>query len=203
VSYILSPLPYSFDALEPYIDRKTMELHYTKHHQGYVNNLNAALVGYPQLAKLPINSLLQQLNTAVPQEIRTIVQNQGGGHANHEFFWQVMKQKGGGEPAGEIAAEIKREFGFFGAFKDSFDLAARSVFGSGWAWLVLEKGRLKIVTTANQDSPRSKELIPILGLDVWEHAYYLSYQNRRADYITAWWHVINWDVVEENYRVAK
>lgn len=201
MSYTLPPLPYPFDALEPYIDAKTMEIHYTKHHQAYVDNLNKALSEYPALQDQPLSDILKTLD-ALPAKIRTAVRNNGGGHYNHSFFWPLMKKNGGGEPKGKSAQAINQFFGSLSEFQDHFNAAAKGVFGSGWAWLCIEKngGKLIISSTPNQDTPLPHHLAPILGLDVWEHAYYLKYQNRRPDYISAWWHVVNWNQVEENYR---
>lgn len=197
MKYELPKLPYAYDALEPYIDAKTMEIHHTKHHQTYVTKLNEALAKYPEVAERPLEELLRLLNT-VPEDIRTAVRNHGGGHMNHSFFWTIMGPKTGGEPDGKIAAAIKDTFGDVARFKDEFAKAAAGVFGSGWAWLVRDKsGALMITTTPNQDSPLIKGDTPILGLDVWEHAYYLKYQNKRPDYIEAWWHVVNWSAVEK------
>lgn len=196
----LRPLPYNFGALEPYIDARIMELHHDKHQQAYVNNLNKALEGHSNLQSVSLESLLTSLDQ-VPEKIRTAVRNNAGGDFNHTFFWDVMKKEGEKAPKGESAQEIKKLFGSFSAFKDQFSQVAKSVFGSGWAWLVVDKaGKLKIVPTANQDSPISYGEQPILCLDVWEHAYYLQYENRRPDYIEAWWHVVNWEKVEDNYR---
>jgi Fe-Mn family superoxide dismutase len=196
----LRPLPYDFGALEPYIDARIMELHHDKHQAAYVNNLNKAIEKYPELHSLSLESLLTSLEQ-VPEEVRTAVRNNAGGDFNHAFFWQVMKKDGGGAPKGKSAEEIIKRFGSFSAFKDDFSQAAKSVFGSGWAWLVMQKnGDIAVITTPNQDSPLLKSAQPILGLDVWEHAYYLQYENRRPDYIEAWWHVVDWDKVEENYR---
>ncbi|MGC2310497.1 MAG: superoxide dismutase [Candidatus Babeliaceae bacterium] len=198
--YKLPALPYAYDALEPYIDARTMEIHYTKHHQGYVDNLNKALEKHPTLFEIPLSALLHDLSR-VPEDIRTAVRNNGGGDANHTFFWPLMKPHGGGKPIGKVELEITRTFGSFETFKDQFSQAAKSVFGSGWAWLCINKqAKFVIHTTPNQDSPLSADLIPLLGLDVWEHAYYLHYQNRRPDYINAWWHVVNWEQVEENFK---
>jgi len=200
MKYVLPSLPYDYGALEPYIDARTMEIHYTKHHQGYVNNLNKALEKHPALEDRPLFELLQTLET-VPADIRLAIRNHGGGHSNHSLFWQIMKKNGGGLPKGAIAQDIAKLFGTFDVFKEQFSQAAQSVFGSGWAWLALDSsGKLVIAITHNQDSPLSYGLFPILGIDVWEHAYYLHYQNKRPDYITAWWHVVNWEQVEENYR---
>ncbi len=195
----LPPLPYSYDALEPYIDARTMEIHYTKHHQGYVDNLNAALTGHPELQGKTLDELLGNL-TQIPEDIRTAVRNNGGGNYNHTLFWDWMV-KGGGTPQGTVVDAIKKQFTSFEAFKEQFNTAAKSRFGSGWAWLVLNKaGNLEITSSANQDTPWSEGNMPILGLDVWEHAYYLKYQNRRVDYIQAWWNVVNWGYVEELYK---
>lgn len=197
--YTLPALGYDYGALEPYIDAQTMEIHHTKHHQGYINKLTAAVAAYPELAKKPVDQLLLSLD-ALPAEIQTAVRNNGGGHYNHSFFWKVM-HKGGGAPVGSVSEALKKTFGSFEAFQAQFNTAAATVFGSGWAWLSVDAtGKLVVHTTALQDSPILENLQPILGLDVWEHAYYLRYQNKRASYIDAWWHVINWEQVEENYR---
>ncbi len=196
----LRPLPYDFGALEPYIEARIMELHHDKHQAAYVNNLNKALEKYPELQRMSLEGLLTELDK-VPEVIRTAVRNNAGGDFNHTFFWEVMKKDGGGEPKGKIAEQIKKTYGSFDAFKDTFSTAAKSVFGSGWAWLVMGKnGEIAVMTTPNQDAPVMEGLQPIMGLDVWEHAYYLQYENRRPDYIQAWWHVVDWDKVEENYR---
>lgn len=198
--YLLPPLPYSYDALEPYIDAKTMEIHYTKHHQGYIDNLNGALINYPDLQTLDLIQILGDL-TLIPEVIRNTVRNNGGGHYNHSMFWVLMKKNGGGYPKGKIGAEIVKQFQSFDHFKQLLNTGAKSVFGSGWCWLVVNKaGNLEILATPNQDSPISNGLIPIFGIDVWEHAYYLKYQNRRPEYIEAWWNTVNWDQVEENYK---
>ncbi len=200
--YTLPPLPYDYSALEPYIDARTMEIHYTKHHQAYVDNLNKALEGYEQLQHIELSELIAGIDD-LPEEIKTAVRNNGGGHLNHSFFWKIMKKNGGGEPSGKIGDAIKNTFGTFSKFQDDFNAAAKKVFGSGWAWLCInDQRKISIISTPNQDSPIMQGLTPLLGLDVWEHAYYLSYQNRRPDYITAWWHVINWDQVEENFKQA-
>lgn len=197
---VLPALPYEYGALEPYIDAQTMEIHHTKHHQAYINNLIAALEKAPEFQSTSVESLLIDL-PAVPEDIRTAVRNNGGGHFNHSLFWRIMKKNGGGEPNGLVADEIKKAFGTFANFQDIFNTQAKSVFGSGWAWLSVDSsGKLIVTALPNQDSPLSYNATPIMGLDVWEHAYYLKYQNKRPDYITAWWHVINWDMVEENYR---
>jgi len=202
MKYELPTLPYAYDALEPYIDAKTMELHYTKHHQTYVTKLNEALAKHPEIADKPLEELLRNLD-AVPEDIRTAVRNHGGGHSNHSFFWTIMGPKAGGEPTGTSAQAIIQTFGDAAKFKEQFAAAAAGVFGSGWAWLVSDKGKLAIVTTPNQDSPLMKGQKPVLGLDVWEHAYYLKYQNKRPDYIEAWWNVVNWNEVEANFLKAK
>lgn len=201
--YQLPKLPYSYDALEPHIDARTMEIHHTKHHQTYINNVNAALEKYPALADKSVEDLIMDLN-AVPEDIRTAVRNNGGGHANHSMFWTIMAPKAGGEPSGGLAEAIKSAFGGFDGFKDQFSKAAAGRFGSGWAWLSVDgSGKLVVTSTPNQDSPLSEGLKPILGLDVWEHAYYLNYQNRRPDYIAAWWNVVNWKQVASNYASSK
>ena len=193
----LPELPYSHDALEPHIDGQTMAIHHGKHHQAYVDKLNAALEGHPELQELTALQLLLDLNS-LPDEIRTAVRNHGGGHANHTFFWSTLSPEGGGSPSGSLAEAIDESFGTFDDFKQAFATAAGGVFGSGWAWLCVgDEGKLMITTTANQDSPVFTEgVLPILGLDVWEHAYYLNYQNRRPDYVNAWWNVVNWEQVQ-------
>ena len=197
--YTLPPLGYAYDALEPYIDARTMEIHYTKHHQGYIDNLNAALKDHPKLQALTLEELLSSIET-LPEAVRTAIRNNGGGHYNHSLFWQFLDKKGGA-PTGTIQTEIVKLFTSYDAFKEQFSQAAKSRFGSGWAWLSANKeGKLVVHSTANQDTPLAEGLVPLLGLDVWEHAYYLKYQNRRVDYIDAWWHVINWEKVEELYR---
>ena len=190
----LPPLPYAYDALEPHIDARTMELHYTKHHQTYVTNANKVLEKHPDWYEGDATKLLKKLDT-LPEPEKTALRNNLGGHVNHAFFWQILAPKAGGEPQGEVAGAISSAFGSFEAFKTQFGEAAAKRFGSGWAWLVNSGGKLSIVSTANQDSPLSAGVTPILGLDVWEHAYYLKYQNRRADYIAAFWNVVNWDHV--------
>ncbi len=198
--YSLSSLPYSYGALEPYIDTLTMEIHHTKHHQGYVTNLNKALENHPSLQKKSLEELLQNVE-ALPEKIQIAVRNHGGGHYNHSLFWKVMTPKSIQKPKGLVEEQIVKKFDTFNAFKDKFSTTAKTVFGSGWTWLCLDKNSDLIITsTPNQDSPVMQGLQPILGLDIWEHAYYLNYQNRRPDYIEAWWHVINWEQVEENYR---
>ena len=200
--FTLPPLPYAYDALEPHIDARTMEIHHDKHHATYVANLNKAVASIPQTIAPPIETLLSNFSV-VPESVRTAVRNNGGGHYNHSLFWQMMKKDGGGEPTGALAKAIDTNFGSFGAFKESLSKTALGQFGSGWAWLVLDGKQLKIEPTANQDTPLSAGRTPLLGLDVWEHAYYLKYQNRRVDYITAWWNVVNWDFVSERYARAK
>ena len=198
--YVLAPLPYSYDALQPYIDARTMEIHYTKHHQGYVDKLNQALEDHPDYAALSIEELLKNLDN-LPEALQTSVRNQGGGYYNHTLFWQMMTPHAQ-KPHSSILWEINQKFGSFELFKTQFEEAAKSRFGSGWAWLVMSKqGSLEIISTANQDTPLSQGHEPLLGLDVWEHAYYLQYQNRRPDYISAWWNVVDWEYVEERYRV--
>ncbi len=199
--YTLPALPYEPAALEPYIDARTMEIHHGKHHAAYVANLNAALEGHPDLQRLSLEELLARVER-LPEPIRMAVRNNGGGHANHSLFWLVMSPRGGGTPTGELAAAIQRDFGSFEAIKQSFSQAAASRFGSGWAWLVVRDGKLAILSTPNQDTPLMDGARPILGLDVWEHAYYLNYQNRRGDYIAAWWNVVDWTRVAENFRRA-
>ncbi|WP_165071020.1 superoxide dismutase [Paludisphaera rhizosphaerae] len=201
--YTVPPLTYDFGALEPHIDAKTMEIHHDKHHAAYVNNLNAALKDQPSLQGKPIEELIADLN-AVPESIRTAVRNNGGGHANHSFFWKIIGPGGGGEPKGALADAIASELGGFAAFKEAFTKAATTRFGSGWAWLSVGKdGKLAVTSTANQDSPIMEGATPLLGLDVWEHAYYLKYQNRRPEYITAFWNVIDWTEVGRLYEAAK
>jgi Fe-Mn family superoxide dismutase len=200
MAHSLPPLPYPADALEPHIDKQTMEIHHGKHHAAYVNNLNAALEKHPDLQSKSIEDLLRGINS-VPEDIRTAVRNNGGGHANHTMFWQIMGPKAGGPPAGAIADAITGAFGSFDAFKEQFSKAGVGRFGSGWAWLVESGGKLAIESTANQDSPLMEGKKPIFGLDVWEHAYYLKYQNRRPDYISAWWNVVNW--AEVNKRLGR
>jgi len=202
MSHSLPPLPYPVDALEPYIDARTMEIHHGKHHNGYVTNLNKALEAHPELQKLSVEELLAQIGK-VPENIRTAVRNNGGGHLNHTMFWQVMKKGGGGEPSGDLATAIKSGFGSFAEFKAKFTQAATTRFGSGWAWLSVRGGKLVVESTANQDNPVLEGGRAVFGLDVWEHAYYLKYQNRRPEYIEAWWNTVNWAQVAENYAQAK
>jgi len=202
MAFELPPLPYAHDALEPYIDARTMQLHHGKHHAAYTNNLNAALEKHPDLQNKSIEELLGNLSS-IPEDIRTTVRNNGGGYANHALFWNIMSPNGGGEPTGELAEAINSAFGSFDAFKEKFSTAAKTQFGSGWAWLTVKDGRLGVESTPNQDTPLMGGVTPILGLDVWEHAYYLHYQNRRPDYVEAWWNVVDWDAVAENYAEAK
>ncbi|UDN29003.1 superoxide dismutase [Aeromonas caviae] len=203
MSHTLPALPYAYDALEPHIDAKTMEIHHSRHHQTYINNLNAALADLPELAALPLEALLARIDS-LPAQVQGAVRNHGGGHANHSLFWQVMSPQGGGEPDGELAAAIERDLGGLESFRQAFTQAALSRFGSGWAWLVVDgRGKLQVVSSANQDSPLMEGLTPILGLDVWEHAYYLKYQNKRPDYIAAFYNVIDWDEVARRYVAAR
>ncbi|MBZ5637325.1 MAG: superoxide dismutase [Acidobacteriia bacterium] len=202
MAYELPALPYSFDALEPWIDARTMEIHHDKHHGAYVNNLNKALEGQPALQSLALPVLLADLNR-VPESVRTVVRNNGGGHLNHDMFWKLMKKGGGGEPLGELADAIKAGFGSFAEFKTKLSQAAVGRFGSGWAWLYFQGGKLLVDSTPNQDSPIMSGGKAVLGLDVWEHAYYLKYQNRRPEYVEAWWNVVNWEQALENYRLAR
>ena len=202
MAYELAPLPYDYAALEPFIDAETMKLHHDKHHQAYINNVNAALEKHPELAAKSVDDLIKDLN-AIPEDIRGVVRNNGGGHSNHSAFWKLMGPAGsagiGGAPTGDIAKQIAADFGDFDAFKKTFNETTAKQFGSGWGWLVFQGGKLKVITTPNQDSPLSQGLFPILGNDIWEHAYYLKYQNRRADYIDAWWSVVNWNAVAQRY----
>ena len=203
MAYTLPSLPYPYDALEPYIDARTMEIHHTKHHQAYINNVNKALEGHADLARLGVEELLRGVQN-VPQDIRQTVINNAGGHANHTLFWQVMGKGKGGEPKGDLANAIKNAFGDFAACKDKLSGAALTRFGSGWGWLVQDSGGgLQVFSTANQDSPLMVGHTPLLGIDVWEHAYYLKYQNRRPDYIAAWWNVVDWDKVSDLYALAR
>ncbi len=200
--FTLPPLPYPYDALEPHIDAKTMQIHHTGHHAAYVRNLNAAVAGRPALAGKTAEQLVSNLE-ALPAEVRTAIRNNGGGHVNHTLFWQIMSGKGGGEPRGELARAIEKTFGSYSRFQEEFSRTAMGVFGSGWAWLTVDaKGQLRIEPTPNQDTPISAGRTPILGVDVWEHAYYLKYQNRRADYVKAFYNVIHWDRVAELYLEA-
>jgi Fe-Mn family superoxide dismutase len=199
MAFEVPPLPYDYNALEPYIDEQTMHLHHDKHHQAYVTNLNNALANQGQLASLSVEDLLRHIKE-VPDNIRTAVRNNGGGHVNHTMFWQIMKPNGGGEPTGALASAIQSVFGSFDQFKAAFNDAGVKRFGSGWAWLVLDQsGKLQVISTANQDSPLMDGQYPVMGNDVWEHAYYLKYQNRRPDYLAAWWNVVNWDEIARRY----
>jgi superoxide dismutase, Fe-Mn family len=198
MAFSLPALPYAYDALEPHIDARTMEIHHTKHHQAYVNNLNAAVEKAPELANKSLDDLMRGINS-VPEAVRTAVRNNGGGHWNHSMFWQLMGANKGGEPTGKLADAIKSAFGDFSKFKEQFAAAGAGRFGSGWAWLINDGGKLAITSTANQDNPLMDGKTAILGLDVWEHAYYLKYQNRRPDYIAAWWNVVNWDAVSKRF----
>jgi len=201
MAHELPALPYAYDALEPHIDARTMEIHHTKHHQAYITNLNAALEKAPELKQKSLEELLRAIQQ-VPEAIRAAVRNHGGGHANHTLFWQIMAPKAGGQPSGRLGEAIAKAFGGFDPFKEQFTAAAAGRFGSGWAWLVVKDGALAVESTANQDSPLMDGKTPILGLDVWEHAYYLKYQNRRPDYVTAWWNVVHWDEVARRYEAA-
>ncbi|MDZ5782978.1 superoxide dismutase [Marinococcus luteus] len=198
----LPDLPYAPNALEPHIDEQTMNIHHDKHHNTYVTKLNSALENHSDLQNKSVDELISDLN-AVPEDIRTAVRNNGGGHSNHSIFWKLLSPNGGGEPKGEVADAIKSKWGSFDKFKEEFGATAVGRFGSGWAWLVLNNGELELMDTLNQDSPIMEGKTPLLGLDVWEHAYYLKYQNRRPDYVAAFWNVVNWDEVEKNYQAAK
>jgi Fe-Mn family superoxide dismutase len=202
MAYELPPLPYGYDALEPHIDARTMEIHHTKHHQAYITKLNGALDGQADLQAMSITELMGKINS-VPEAIRTAVRNHGGGHANHSLFWEIMGPGGGWKPDGELGKAIDSTFGSFDKFKQLFSDAAATRFGSGWAWLVAKNGKLTVESSANQDSPIMEGKTPILGLDVWEHAYYLKYQNRRPDYIAAWWNVVKWDEVAKRLTAAR
>ncbi len=208
MAYELPPLPYPKDALEPYIDAQTMEIHHDKHHAAYVANVNKALAGKPDLESKSVEDLIRNLD-AVPADVRGAVRNNGGGHANHSMFWKILGPKAGGAPSGKLGDDIKAAFGSFDAFKEKFEAAGMGRFGSGWAWLVVNNGKLEIVSTANQDSPLMGKAVsgaegkPVLGCDVWEHAYYLKYQNRRADYLKAFWNAVNWAEVAKYYDAAK
>ena len=203
MAYELPPLPYPKDALEPHIDAQTMEIHHGKHHATYVTNVNKAIAGKPELEKKTVEQLISSLDT-VPADIRGVVRNNGGGHANHSMFWKLMAKGAGGSPSGKLADDIKAVFSSFDAFKEKFEAAGLGRFGSGWAWLIVNKaGQLEVVSTANQDNPLMEGNKPVLGCDVWEHAYYLKYQNRRADYLKAWWNVVNWSEAANNYAKAK
>jgi len=202
MAHQLPALPYAHNALEPHIDAQTMEIHHGRHHATYVNNLNAALEGHPDLQYKSIEELIGNLD-AIPESIRTAVRNNGGGHANHSLFWEILSPNGGGAPTGALADAINETFGSFDNFKAEFTKAATTRFGSGWAWLIVDGGKLAVTSTPNQDSPLMEGKTPILGLDVWEHAYYLKYQNKRPDYISAFWNVVNWDEVSKRYEAAK
>ncbi len=200
--FSLPPLPYAYNGLQPHIDAQTMRFHHDKHHAAYVKNLNAAIAKYPDLKNRSAEQLLRNINS-VPADIRTTVRNNGGGHVNHTMFWNIMKPNGGGEPTGAIASAIKQNFGSFEEFKKQFNQAGEKRFGSGWAWLVRTPGgKLQVISTPNQDSPLMEGNYPIMGNDVWEHAYYLKYQNRRADYLNAWWNVVNWDEINKRFQQA-
>jgi Fe-Mn family superoxide dismutase len=201
--FTVPPLTYAFDALEPHIDKMTMEIHHDKHHGAYVTNLNKALESAPELANKTIEELLANNCAIVPESIRTAVRNNGGGHSNHSLFWTIIGPKAGGEPVGNLAAAINSTFGGFAAFKEKFGTAGITRFGSGWAWLNKAGGKLEIVSSANQDSPIMEGKYPVIGLDVWEHAYYLKYQNRRPEYVAAWWNVVNWQEAENRFNQAK
>lgn len=203
MAFELPPLPYAYDALEPYIDARTMEIHHTKHHGGYVAKTNAALEKNPKLQGKSIEDLLRDLN-AIPEDIRTAIRNNGGGHFNHSIFWTIMAPNAGGEPVGNLARALHDTFGGFRQFKEQFSNTAVTHFGSGWAWLAMDaRGKLSVFSTLNQDSPISQGFQPIMGLDVWEHAYYLKYQNRRPEYVENWWNVVNWEAIEERYNSLK
>jgi Fe-Mn family superoxide dismutase len=202
MAYTLPPLPYASDALEPHIDKQTMEIHHGKHHAAYVNNLNAALEKHPELQSKSVEDLIKGIGT-VPEDIRTAVRNNGGGHANHSMFWQIMAPKAGGPPTGAIADALKSSFGSFETFKEQFAKAAGGRFGSGWAWVIDQGGKLAIESTPNQDSPLMDGKKPVFGIDVWEHAYYLKYQNRRPDYVAAWWNLVNWTEVNKRLAASK
>jgi len=203
MAFTVPPLPYAFDALEPYIDKQTMEIHHDKHHAAYVNNLNKALEQAPALQDKPIEALLVDNVSIVPEQIQTAVRNNGGGHINHSMFWTIMAPGAGGNPSGNIAQAINSTFGSFDQFKEKFGAAAAGRFGSGWAWLLKTSKGLEIGSTANQDSQVMEGKFPIMGIDVWEHAYYLKYQNKRPDYVAAWWNVVNWSEIEKRFNSAK
>ena len=205
VGFELPPLPYPYEALEPFIDSETMHLHHDKHHQAYITNALGAIEKHPELGSKSADDLLRDLN-AIPEDVRTLLRNNAGGHSNHSMFWTIMappKSGGGGAPTGPIADQINTDFGDFESFKKTFNETTAKQFGSGWGWLVIQGGKLKVITTANQDSPLSQGLYPILGNDVWEHAYYLKYQNKRPDYLAAWWNVVNWAEVNKRFEHAK
>ncbi len=202
MAFELPPLPYDYAALEPHIDEATMKLHHDKHHQTYVTNLNGAIEKHPELGSKTPEDLLKEL-ASLPQDISKVVQNNGGGHVNHTMFWQIMKPNGGGEPSGNIATQIDADFGSFEEFKKLFNETTAKQFGSGWGWLVFKGGKLEVITTSNQDNPLSQGLYPILGNDVWEHAYYLKYQNKRPDYLAAWWNTVNWEEISKRFATAQ
>jgi Fe-Mn family superoxide dismutase len=202
MAFVLPPLTYAFDALEPYIDAKTMEIHHDRHHGTYVNNVNAAIEKHPELAGKSIEALLGDLDS-VPEDIRTVVRNNGGGHFNHSIFWEIMAPNAGGDPTGDVAGAINDAFGDFASFKDALSKAAIGQFGSGWGWAYLSAGKLTIKGFPNQDNPISTGGVPILGVDVWEHAYYLKYQNKRPDYVAAWWNTVNWAAVNKRLEAAR
>ncbi|HEY1809939.1 MAG TPA: superoxide dismutase [Acidobacteriaceae bacterium] len=202
MAHEVPPLPYDYAALEPHIDEATMKLHHDKHHQAYVNNLNGAIEKHPDLGKHTPEDLLRNLNN-IPEDIRTVVRNNGGGHVNHTMFWTIMKPGGGGEPTGKIAEQITKDFGSFEAFKKQFNETTAKQFGSGWGWVIWDGTKLAIVTSANQDNPLSQGKYPVLGNDVWEHAYYLKYQNKRPDYLAAWWNTVNWEEINKRFDHAK
>jgi Fe-Mn family superoxide dismutase len=202
MAHSVPPLPYPYNSLEPFIDEQTMQIHHDKHHAAYVNNLNAALEQAPELQSKSVEELIKDLNS-VPENIRTAVRNNGGGHVNHTMFWEIMGPNAGGQPTGALADAINQAFGSFDSFKEQFAKAGVGRFGSGWAWLISNGGKLEITSTPNQDSPLMEGKTPILGLDVWEHAYYLKYQNRRPDYISAWWNAVNWDAVSQRYEKTR
>jgi Fe-Mn family superoxide dismutase len=203
MAFTVPPLPYAFDALEPYIDKQTMEIHHDKHHGAYVTNLNKALESAPDLQNKTVEELLANNCSIVPENIRTAVRNNGGGHINHSMFWQIMAPKAGGTPSGNVAQAINSTFGSFDQFKEKMNAAGTSRFGSGWAWLVKTGGKVDIISTANQDSPVMEGKFSVMGVDVWEHAYYLKYQNRRPEYLAAWWNVVNWPEIEKRFSSAK
>jgi superoxide dismutase, Fe-Mn family len=202
LAYEVPPLPYDYAALEPHIDEQTMHLHHDKHHQAYVTNLNGAIEKHPELGKHTPEDLLRNINS-IPEDIRTAVRNNGGGHVNHSMFWNIMMPGGGGEPTGKIAAQIRKDFSDFESFKKQFNETTAKQFGSGWGWVVWDGGKLAITTTANQDSPLMQGKYPVLGNDVWEHAYYLRYQNRRPEYLAAWWHTVNWEEINKRFEQAQ
>ncbi len=203
--YTLPPLPYGFDALEPYIDAMTMEIHHDRHHGTYVNNLNGAIEKHPEIDGSTLDDLAKLLGnlSGVPEDVRTVVRNNGGGHLNHSIFWEIMKPNGGGDPSGEVSDAINQDFGDFASFKDALSKAAIGQFGSGWGWAYLSGGKLVVKGFPNQDNPVMEGGIPIMGVDVWEHAYYLKYQNKRPDYVSAWWNTVNWEAINARLRSAR